>query len=92
MRITCAWPRLEVITSGLMLLLTMTGGSGNEERRVTTRKAGVLGVLPPVMAASTKAEIKTGMNAEAGSKVSIARALVDACDQRRQARSMRQGS
>jgi len=50
----------------LLWLLTLDGAQGCEERRLTLRKAGVLGVLPPVVAAFTKAEIKAGMHPDAG--------------------------
>jgi len=51
-----------VIRDGLHLLWKMTDddAAGHEERRVTLRKAGVLQVLVPVVAAFTKAEIKAG--------------------------------
>jgi hypothetical protein len=57
----------EVIQRGLNLLwvLTLDDAQGYEERRVTLRKAGVLGVLPPVVAAFTKAEIEAGMHPDA---------------------------
>ena len=60
----------DVIQRGLRLLWKMTHGSrpGYKERRVTLRKAGVLGVLPPVVAAFTKAEMAANVN-----KVKIAR-------------------
>jgi len=46
------------------LRLTHDDAQGYEERRLTLRKAGVLGVLPPVVAAFTKAEIEAGMAPE----------------------------
>ena len=57
----------EVIQRGLELIWKMTvdAAQGYEERRVTLRKAGVLGVLPPVVAAFTEAEIKAGMHPDA---------------------------
>jgi len=59
----------EVIQRGLELIWKMTvdAAQGYEERRVTLRKAGVLGVLPPVVAAFefTKAEIEAGMHPDA---------------------------
>jgi len=56
-----------VIQYGLNLiwLLTHDAAQGYEERRVTLRKAGVLGVLPPVVAAFTEAEIEAGMHPDA---------------------------
>jgi len=56
-----------VIRDGLNLLWKMTydDTAGHEERRLTLRKAGVLGVLPPVVAAFTKAEIEAGMKPDA---------------------------
>ena len=56
-----------VIWNGLHLLfkLTYEGVQGYEERRVTLRKAGVLQVLVPVVAAFTKAEIEAGMKPDA---------------------------
>ena len=52
-----------VIRYGLHLLWKMTRDDtpGQEERRETLRKAGVLQVLVPVVAAFTKAEIEAGM-------------------------------
>jgi hypothetical protein len=60
-----------VIQEGLKLLwlLTHDVAQGYEERRVTLRKAGVLGVLPPVVAAFTEAEIEAGMHPDANAKV-----------------------
>jgi hypothetical protein len=59
----------DVIQHGLKLLwmMTLDAAQGYEERRVTLRKAGVLGVLPPVVAAFTEfeAEIKAGMHPDA---------------------------
>ena len=57
----------EVIQDGLDLLrrLTLDAAQGYEERRLTLRKAGVLGVLPPVVAAFTEAEIEAGMHPDA---------------------------
>jgi hypothetical protein len=57
----------EVIQYGLNLiwLLTHDAAHGYEERRLTLRKAGVLGVLPPVVAAFTEAEIEAGMHPDA---------------------------
>jgi len=57
----------EVIQRGLELIWKMTvdAAQGYEERRVTLRKAGVLGVLPPVVAAFTDAEIEAGMHPDA---------------------------
>jgi len=56
-----------VIQYGLTLLwrLSHDAAQGYEERRLTLRKAGVLGVLPPIVAAFTKAEIKAGMHPDA---------------------------
>jgi len=60
-----------VIMYGLKLLWLLTGdgaalpAQGYEERRVTLRKAGVLGVLPIIVAAFTKAEIKAGTQPDA---------------------------
>ena len=50
---------------------------GHEERRVRLRKAGVLQVLVPVVAAFTKAEIEAGMQGEFD-KVMIALRVVRA--------------
>jgi hypothetical protein len=58
----------QVIQRGLDLLWKMADcrhAPGYEERRVTLRKAGVLGVLPPVVAAFTEAEIEAGMHPDA---------------------------
>ena len=56
-----------VIKGGMSLLFHMTkDGPGAEERRITLRKAGVLQVLVPVVAAYTNAEIEAGMHPEAG--------------------------
>jgi len=57
----------DVIQDGLTLLwlLILDAAQGYEERRLTLRKAGVLGVLPPVVAAFTKAEIEAGMHSDA---------------------------
>jgi len=54
----------QVIRCGLNLLYMMTHDSrpGYKERRVTFRKAGVLGVLPPVVAAFTKAEMAANVH------------------------------
>jgi len=49
----------------LLWVLTLDDAEGYEERWVTLRKAGVLGVLPPVVAAFTKAEIEAGMHPDA---------------------------
>ena len=53
----------DLIQVGLNLLNTMTdeAAPGHEERRGTLRKAGVLQVLVPVVAAFAKAEIEAGM-------------------------------
>jgi hypothetical protein len=83
----------EVIQYGLNLLLRLTddAAQGCKERRRTLRKTGVLGVLPPVVAAFTEAEIDAGMHPDAevqNNKVKaaylVAKALVgtdrlDAC-------------
>jgi len=65
----------QVIRCGLTLLFRMTdeAAPGHQERRVTLRKAGVLGVLPPVVAAFTKAEIKAGTKPASFAKVYFAR-------------------
>jgi len=57
----------EVIQRGLELIWKMTvdDAQGYEERRLALRKAGVLGVLPPVVAAFTEAEIEAGMHPDA---------------------------
>ena len=57
-----------VIQYGLNLLHMMTyeATPGHEERRVTLRKAGVLQVLVPVVAAFTEAEIEAGVQPDAG--------------------------
>jgi len=58
----------EVIKRGLNLIWLLTGdgaAQGYEERRLTLRKAGVLGVLPPVVAAFTEAELEAGMHPDA---------------------------
>jgi hypothetical protein len=62
----------QVIRCGLTLLFRMTdeAAPGHQERRVTLRKAGVLGVLPPVVAAFTKAEMAANVH-----KVKLAREL-----------------
>jgi len=56
----------KVITIGVAFLLVMSSDDvrGHEERRVRLRKAGVLQVLVPVVAAFTKAEIEAGMQGE----------------------------
>ena len=61
-----------VIQRGLNLLWTLTDddAQGYGERRLTLRKAGVLGVLPPVVAAFTKAEMAANVH-----KVTLAREL-----------------
>ena len=76
-----------VIRDGLDLFWKMTyegvqgyDAPGHEERRVTLRKAGVLQVLVPVVAAFTKAEIEPGMKPDAqvfGNKVKTSFQVVD---------------
>ena len=57
----------QVIRHGLKLLWRMAdeAAPGHQERRVTLRKAGVLQVLVPVVAAFTKPEIEAGMKPDA---------------------------
>jgi hypothetical protein len=70
----------KVITIGVLILLMMSDddvhAQGHEERRVRLRKAGVLQVLVPVVAAFTKAEIEAGMQGEID-KVMIACQVLD---------------
>jgi hypothetical protein len=63
-----------VIQFGLALLFRMTdeAAPGHEERRGTLRKAGVLQVLVPVVAAFAKAEIEAGKKPDVVSTVGFA--------------------